>query len=166
MWVVAKINRKKINLFIQEIKEKCGDDLDLYRPISQLEKIKKKKLEKNIKPLLEDYFFCFSKKFNDINFTNTLSYIKGLNYFLTGYINNQKEIYKFIENCKFYQNSKGFITKEFFYDLISTKGKFVSGPFTNMFFDIIEKNKQGFKVMVGNYKVSLSKKENNLFLPV
>ena len=32
-----------------------------------------------------------------------------------------------------------------------------------MFFDIIEKNKQGFKVMVGNYKVSLSKKENNLF---
>ena len=56
MWVVAKINRKKINLFIQEIKEKCGDDLVLYRPIIQFEKIKKNKLEKDIKPLLELFF--------------------------------------------------------------------------------------------------------------
>lgn len=166
MWVVAKINRKKINFFIQEIKEKCRDDIVLYRPSIQYEKIRKNKLEKNIKPLLEDYFFCFSNKFNDINFTNTLSYIKGLNYFLTGYKNNQNEIKRFVENCKFYQNAKGFITKEFFYNLISSRGKFVSGPFTNMMFDIIEKNKFSFKVLIGNYKVSLSKKDSNLFLPV
>ena len=166
MWVVAKINRKKTNLFIQELKDKCGDDLVLYRPSIQYEKIRKNKLEKSIKPLLEDYFFCFSNKFDDINFTNTLSYIKGLNYFLTGYKNNQNEIKRFIENCKLYQNAKGLITKEFFYNLISSKGKFVSGPFTNMMFNIIEKKKFSLKVLIGNYKVSLSKKDSNLFLPV
>ena len=50
MWVIAKINKKKINLFIQEIKDKCGDDLVLYRPSIQYEKIRKNKLEKNTKP--------------------------------------------------------------------------------------------------------------------
>ena len=166
MWIIAKINKRNVNFFVREIKAKCGDDLILYRPSIEYEKLKKNKLEKYIKPLLEDYFFCFSKKFNDINFTNTLNYIKGLNYFLDGYKNNQKEIINFVENCKFYQNAKGFITKDYFYNLISSKGKFISGPFTNMLFDIIEKNKSTFKVLVGNYKVSLSKAHNNLFLPV
>ena len=52
-----------------------------------------------------------------------------------------------------------------FYNLISSKGKFVSGPFTNMMFNIIEE-KFSLKVLIGNYKVSLSKKDSNLFLPV
>ena len=166
MWIVAKINKKKIDFFIKEIKFKCGDDLILYRPSVQCEKIVKNRLEKNTKPLLEDYFFCFSEKFKDINFVNTLNYIKGLKYFLEGYKNNQKEIINFIENCKVYQNAKGFISSAYFHNIISSRGKFVSGPFTNMLFDIIEKNKNKLKVLIGNYKVSLSKKDNNLYFPV
>ena len=165
MWIVAKINKKKIDFFIKEIKFKCGDDLILYRPSVQCEKIVKNKLEKNTKPLLEDYFFCFSEKFKDINFVNTLNYIKGLKYFLEGFKNNQQEIIKFIENCKINQNAQGFISNSYFYNIITSRGKFVSGPFTNMLFDIIEKNKNKLKVLIGKYKVSISKKNNNLYFP-
>ncbi len=165
MWIVAKINKKRINLFKEEIKNKCGTDLVLYQPSFQFEKVIKNKLEKNTKPLLEDYFFCHSKKFEDINFVNTLNYIKGLKYFLEGFKNNQQEIIKFIENCKVYQNAKGFISSAYFYKIITSRGKFVSGPFTNMLFDIIEKNKNKLKVLIGNYKVSISKKSNNLYFP-
>ena len=165
MWIVAKINIKKINFFIKEIKVKCGEDLVLYQPSLQYEKVIKNKLEKYNKPLLEDYFFCFSKKFEDINFVNTLNYIKGLKYFLEGFKNNQQEIIKFIENCKVNQNAQGFISSAYFYNIITSRGKFVSGPFTNMLFDIIEKNKNKLKVLIGNYKVSISKKDNNLYFP-
>ena len=165
MWIVAKINKKRINLFKEEIKNRCGTDLVLYQPSFQFEKVTKNKLEKNTKPLLEDYFFCHSKKFEDINFLNTLNYIKGLKYFLEGCKNNQQEIIKFIENCKVYQNAKGFISSAYFYNIITSRGKFVSGPFTNMLFDIIEKNKNKLKVLIGNYKVSISKKDNNLYFP-
>jgi len=137
----------------------------LYQPSFQYEKVIKNKLAKHTKPLLEDYFFCYSSKFKDTRFINTLNYLKGLKYFLSGHKNNQKEIIKFIENCKFYQNAKGFISCNYFDNIISSRGRIVSGPFTNMLFDIIEKNKNKLKVLIGNYKVSLSKKDNNLYFP-
>ena len=165
MWTVAKINKKRINLFKEEIKNRCGMDLVLYQPSFQFEKVTKNKLEKNTKPLLEDYFFCYSKKFEDINFVNTLKYIKGVKYFLESFKTQQQEIIKFIEQAKVNQNAQGFISSAYFYNIITSRGKFVSGPFTNMLFDIIEKNKNKLKVLIGNYKVSISKKDNNLYFP-
>ena len=35
----------------------------------------------------------------------------------------------------------------------------MSGPFTNMFFDILKKQKNKFEVLMGNLKVSVSNKE-------
>ena len=165
MWIVAKIDKKRINLFKEEIKNRCDKGFVFYQPSFQFEKVVKNKLEKNTKPLLEDYIFCYCKKFEDINFVNTLNYIKGLKYFLEGFKNHQQEIIKFIENCKVNQNAKGFISSTYFYNIINSRGKFVSGPFTNMLFDIIEKNKNKLKVLIGNYKVSISKKDNNLYFP-
>ena len=166
MWIVAKINKKESNFFKFEIKEKCGKELVLYQPILECEKFMKNKIKKYNKTLLEDYFFCHSLKFQQQSFLRGLNNIKGLQYFLSGHLNNQKEIIKFISNCKKHENKNGFISGSYFYDIISTKAKFISGPFTSMLFEVLEKNKNKFKVLVGKYKVSFSVKQKNLYYPI
>ena len=104
-------------------------------------------------------------KFQNQIFLNGLKNIKGLKYFLNGYLNNQKDIIKFISICKKHENKYGFISPSYFYDIVSSKGKFVSGPFTNMLFEVLEKNKNRFKVLIGKYKVSFSAKEGHLYYP-
>ena len=53
----------------------------------------------------------------------------------------------------------GYITSNFFKSKIIDRAKFMSGPFTNMFFDILKKQKNKFEVLMGNLKVSVSNKE-------
>ena len=68
--------------------------------------------------------------------------MKGLKYFLSGYIENSNEIKKFIINCKSYENESGYIKPVFFKDLITKKAKFISGPLTNVIFEIISREKK------------------------
>ena len=109
MWIVAKIKKKEVNFFKYEIKERCDDNLILYQPILQCDKFIKNKLRKYNITLLEDYFFCYSNQFFNENFFNSLRNIRGLKYFLKSNCNNQREIVKFIENCKKHENKNGFI---------------------------------------------------------
>ena len=110
--------------------------------------------------------FCYHHKFSNENTINQTNNIKGLNYFLKSYKYNQEEILSFINNCKSFEDKEGFISPAFFKDLLSNKAKFISGPFTNLFFDIIEKQKGKMKIMLGNFAIAISDKSKYLYQPV
>ena len=50
--------------------------------------------------------------------------------------------------------------------MITKKAKFVSGPFTNMIFEVIEKQKNKLKILVGNVVTTISDKNNYLYRPI
>ena len=93
-------------------------------------------------------------------------FLKGLEYFLKGYNLNQNEIKNFIKHCKNYENEKGYLTQSFFEKIISKKAKFISGPFTNLIFEIIEKQKNKLKILVGNLVTTIPNKKNYLYRPI
>ena len=126
------------------------------------EKNKLLSFEKNI---LENYLICFHKSFSDINLISKLRYLKGLSYFLTGYKNNQKEIINFVDYCRSHEDGQGYLNGTFFDQLKFKKGKFISGLFTNMIFEIIERQKNNIKILIGNKKATVSINDN-LYSPV
>ena len=97
---------------------------------------------------------------------NEVKFSKGLEYFLTGSDYNQNEIVKFIEYCKGFENEKGYITQAFFKTIIVKKAKFISGPFTNMIFEILERQNSKLKILVGNVVTTISDKTNYLYRPI
>ena len=115
---------------------------------------------------MEGYLICFDQKFKDKNVINNLKFLKGLNSLIDGYKSNQNEIISFIEKCKRFQNREGFLTQEFFENSNFSKGKFVSGPFTNFIFDIISKNSKKTEILIGRYKTIISENSNFLYLPI
>jgi len=163
MWIVAKIKSSELNIFKNELRKKFNDDVKFYSPKIQLKKIIKNKIKEYNKSLLENYIFCFHEGFKNIKNTQELKFIKGLNFFLDGYELNQKQISAFINYCKNYEDSSGFIKSSFFKKIISNKAKFVSGPFTNMFFHIIEKQKNKLKIIVGNIVTIVPDNKNYLY---
>jgi len=46
------------------------------------------------------------------------------------------------------------------------KGKFLSGPFTNLMFEVIENQKEKLKVLIGNITTIISKKTYYLYRSV
>ena len=50
--------------------------------------------------------------------------------------------------------------------MINKKAKFLSGPFTNMVFEIIEKQKNKLKILVGNVVTTISDKNNYIYRPL
>ena len=159
MWAIAKIKNNNICIFENEMKKKLGKDIKIYQPVIKVEKYSKNKLKKYKLPLVDNYVFCFSPHFENSSFIKKLAFIKGLNSFLDGYSNNQTELKSFINSCKKNEDHEGYITSNFFKSKIIDRAKFMSGPFTNMFFDILKKQKNKFEVLMGNLKISVSNKE-------
>ena len=96
MWVIAKYDKNKVNLFIDSLKKELNEDVVIYNPVIKFENYcKKKVVEKKIN-ILDDYMFCFSKEFADSSILNNLKYTKGLKYFLNGVQESQIEIEDFI----------------------------------------------------------------------
>jgi len=165
MWVVIKYKSNEFNL----LKKNLIDNLE-NKPLFYIPQIKYKKKVKNKllsfeKNILENYLICFHKSFSDINLTSKLRYLRGISYFLTGYKNSQKEIINFINYCKSYEDDQGYLSGHFFDQLNFKKGKFISGPFTNMIFEIIERQKNNIKVLIGNKRATVSI-DSNLYSPV
>ena len=79
---------------------------------------------------------------------------------------NQEEIEKFIFYCKSFENKDGYLTPNFFKKNLVSKGQFMSGPFSNMMFEIIEKQKNKLKVLVGNIVTTISDNKNYLYRSV
>ena len=109
--------------------------------------------------------FCFHTNLKEKKIVNSLRYTRGLKYFLDGFNQSQKEIEKFIEKCKVSENQDGFLSKEFFELELNKKYKFSSGPFSDKIFQIINLQRNRIKVLIGNMKTTIKRKEF-LFTPV
>ena len=127
--------------------------------------LKKKVCIKEVS-LLGDYLLCFHKDFSKKSVLTSLKYCKGLKYFLTDFLNSQKEIQKFINKCKENENERGFIKSTFFEYKKNCNYEFISGPFTNMIFSIISEQKSKLKILVNNIVTTISKKSGYLYRPV
>tara|TARA_B100000315_G_C14170458_1_gene404289 strand:- start:76 stop:579 length:504 start_codon:yes stop_codon:yes gene_type:complete len=167
MWSIAKIKTNEIESFKKNLKKKVNSDLVFYIPKIKIITRKNNKIyNEKIKNILQDYIFCFSKDFKKSKDMDNFKYIKGLSYFLSGHSFNQQQIVDFIKYCKKFQNEEGFIKPCFFKNFIEKKAKFISGPFNNMLFEIIEKQSKNLKILLGNLKVSVPNNNSYLYLPV
>ncbi len=165
MWTVLKVNRKNLTLLKNEFLKKIGNDVIFYIPKIQLKRFLKKNIYIKESLLLGDYILCFHKDFSKKSVLASLKYCKGLKYFLSDFLNSQKEIERFINKCRENEDENGFLKSTFFDFKNKKKFEFISGPFTNMVFSIIHEKKLSINAILGNYKVTVSKREN-LFRPV
>ena len=166
MWTVAKVKKNQTNTFKKNSSDLLGENIKFYTPKIGYTKYSKSKVKKFDKLILENYIFCYNEKFNDSTNINKLRFVKGLEYFIEGHYENQKEIIRFIDYCKSFENEEGYITSAFFKSLVSKKAKFVSGPFANMMFEIIDRQKNKLKILVGNIVTTISDKKNYLYRPI
>mgnify|MGYP001156848528 CR=1 FL=1 len=160
MWIVAKYKINEKNFLIKNIKSSTFNEVKIFCPKIKYEIFFKNKLVPKEKLLLGDYIFFYHPNFSDKNFLKTYSYIRGLKYLLTGTIFHQKEIIEFIEYCKTYEDKNGYIKNNFLNILHDKNYKFTSGPFVNLMFKLIKKNKKNLKILVGNVKTVLNVNSN------
>ena len=166
MWIIAKYKLHELNLLKKKFKEILGNDPEYFMPKIQYNKIIKKKFKTFQKSILEGYLICFHSKFNSKEIMNILKYARGVSYILEGFKNNQNEIFKFVKRCKNFEDENGFIKQDFFENNNFTRAKFVSGPFTNLVFDILSKQSDKIEILIGKYKTSISKESNFLYRPI
>ncbi len=165
MWAILKFEKNNLSLLKDDLNKKLGQDMKTYIPKLQIQKFQNNKLKSKEINLLGDYMFCFHTNLKEKKIVNSLRYIRGLKYFLDGFNQSQKEIEKFIEKCKVSENQDGFLTKEFFELELNKKYKFSSGPFSDKIFQIINLQRNRIKVLIGNMKTTIKRKEF-LFTPV
>ena len=115
--------------------------------------------------LLGNYVFCFHKKFYEPTTINSLKNLRGLKYFLQGFLNSQNDINHFIEKCKQLEDKNGLISENLFELHLNNYYKFTSGPFVEKIFKIIEFQKNNINILMGNLKTKIKKKEF-LFSPL
>ena len=166
MWVVAKIKAKEVKIFKKNLIEKLGKDIQFYCPKIEYQQYLKRKIKKLEKLALGNYIFCYHKNFNNSIFLNKFRFIKGLEYFLNGHYQNQNEMVEFINYCKCSENNKGYLTQAFFKTITTKKAKFISGPFTNLIFEILEKHKNKLKILIGNIVTAIPDKTKYLYRPI
>ena len=166
MWLVAKIKKREFHLFKKELTEKFGSGIKFYNPKVQHQKYIKNKIKKIESFILENYIFCYHEKFGQVKVMGKVKFLKGLEYFLNGHYQNQNEMVEFINYCKCSENSKGYLTQAFFKTITTKKAKFISGPFANMMFEILKKQKNKLKIIVGNVVTTISDNSGYLYRPV
>ena len=165
MWAILKFDRKNLATLKKDFYKKLGEDSAFYIPKLLVKKYKNKKIINKEYYLLGDYLFCFHKKLSNKNIFNTLQYTRGLKYFVKGFFQSQLEIQSFINKCKESENKDGYLSQEFFEINLTSQFQFISGPFTNAIFQIIELQGKKLKILMGNLKTTVNKKEF-LFKPI
>ena len=165
MWAILKINNNKYKMLTKSLNAELKSKAIFYFPKVIIQKIKLNKKKSTQCSVLGNYIFCYHDSFENPKNIEKLKFTHGLKYFLKDYNNYQKDITEFINYCKNNENTEGFLNSKFFFENTSARGKFLNGPFSNMFFDIIEKEKQKLKIIVGNINVSLSKNSKYSYLP-
>ena len=166
MWIVAKYKLNEHEILKHRFKEVLGNHPEYYAPKVRYTKIVQKKFKIFKKSILENYIICFHNKFTDKNIINVLKNTRGIINILDGFKNNQEEIKKFIERCRNFQDKEGFINQDFFSENNFTKGQFVSGPFTNLFFEVLSKYSDRTEILIGKYKTTILKKKDFLYRPI
>jgi len=156
MWIIIKFKQNQFHTLKQEFKKKLEIEPNFFFPKLKLQKIKKNKLISYVSPLLGDYIFCFHPKFSNENILRNVNYLKGVKFLLNGFRNYQKDIPNFIKRCKSSEDENGYIKQTFFNFVAIDKIKFLSGPFTNIIFKIMKRQKDCMKVSDGNVNISFS----------
>tara|TARA_X000001036_G_scaffold409361_1_gene420384 strand:+ start:7803 stop:8306 length:504 start_codon:yes stop_codon:yes gene_type:complete len=155
MWVVGKIKQfqlEKIKNNLKE-KEKKGCKIDVYAPRFVFTRKVKNKFTKIEKNLLDNYVF-FNLNFNNFDIASkSLKFTKGLSYILNNFKSDQETIKKFINNCKNFEDERGFIKPSFFSIIKNSRAKFLNGPFSNFVFEVIEKKEKEMNILLGSIKV-------------
>tara|TARA_Y100001960_G_C14204478_1_gene601235 strand:+ start:23 stop:529 length:507 start_codon:yes stop_codon:yes gene_type:complete len=168
MWIVARVKLNQLSNFKEQLKKYLDEEVVFYQPCAAYNipnrKTGKEKILKKF--VLGSYVFCKHDLFKDKTTLQQLKFIKGLDYFLSGFLDNQVEILEFINYCKHNEDSYGYLKQSFFSNLTTTTAKFISGPFSNMVFKIISKQKNKLGVLLRDKKVILDKKSEYLFYPV
>ena len=162
MWVVVKYKSKEYEILKNSFSKVLGNNLEYYKPKIKYEKYINNKLKVFEKSILENYLICRHPKFKHKNIINLLKSARGLQCFLNGFELNQHEIEKFVKLCKSNEDSGGYLSQNFFDITKKTKGKFVSGPFTQMIFDILEDKGKKIKILINNINLTISKNPKNL----
>ena len=165
MWVIIKFDKKKFNFFKDELKIKLSSNHVLYSPKLLIQKYKNNKLIKKEYNILGDYVFCYDKKLKNTESLAKLKFVRGLKYILDGSLSNQEEIEEFISKCKKCEDQNGYITQNLFNLQEDLKYKFVTGPFVEKIFKIINIQKNKIQILMGDFKTTIKKKEF-LFNPV
>ena len=165
MWAILKFEKNNLSLLKDDLNKKLGQNTKIYIPKIRIQKFQNNKLKSKEINLLGDYMFCFHTNLKEKKIVNSLKYTRGLKYFLDGFNQSQKEIEKFIEKCKVSENQDGFLSKEFFELELNKKYKFSSGPFSDKIFQIINLQRNRIKVLIGNMKTTIKRKEF-LFTPI
>ena len=156
MWIIIKFKQNQFHTLKQEFKKKLEIEPNFFFPKLKLQKIKKNKLISYASPLLGDYIFCFHPKFSNENILRNVNYLKGVKFLLNGFRNYQKDIPNFINRCRSSEDENGYIKQTFFNFVAIDKIKFLSGPFTNIIFKIMKRQKDSMKVSDGNVNISFS----------
>ena len=165
MWAILKFEKNNLALLKDNLNQKLGKDLKIYIPKLRIQKFKNNKLKSKEINLLGDYMFCFHTNLKEKKIVNSLRYTRGIKYFLEGFCQSQMEIEKFIKKCKDSENKEGFLSRDFFDLNINSKYRFSSGPFTDKIFQIINLQRNKIKVLIGDIKTTIKKKEF-LFTPL
>ena len=165
MWAILKFDKKNVYNLKKDFSSKLGSGVKFYIPKIKIQKFNKKKLILKEKFILGDYLFCFHEKFSKKTILHNLKYSKGLKYILNDLFSSQKEIENFIFKCKENEDKNGFVNPSFFDFLNKKNYEFMSGPFSNLIINVISQNKFSIKALMGNYRITVSKK-NNLVRPV
>ena len=165
MWTILKFDKKKIDFLKRDFQEKLGKDCIIYTPKILVKKYRQSTVISKEISLLGDYLFCYHKNFRNPNIINQLKFVRGLKYFLEGFLISQNEIQNFVNKCKELENTKGYITQNIFEIIEDKKYKFLSGPFTDQIFKIMQMQKNKINILIGNLKTRINKKEF-LFYPV
>ena len=165
MWIIIKFDKKKFDFFKNELKAKLSCDHTLYSPKFLINKYKNNKLIKKEYNVLGDYIFCYDKKLKNKENLTQLQFVRGLKCILSGFLSTQNEIEEFIKKCKKSENHSGYITQNFFQLQEDLKYKFVSGPFVDKIFQIINIQQNRIKILMGDFKTTIKNKEF-LFNPV
>ena len=166
MWIVIKYKTKEINNLKADLKSRTGAGLIYFQPKFMTQKLKKNKMYPSTNFILGDYIICFHENFKNFKNLYLIKNCKGIKYVLENSINAQKDILNFINSCKQYEEKNGFISPGFFKFINEKKGQFISGPFTNMFFKVIDEKKKKLQVLIGDFKTTIKKNSNNSYLPV
>ena len=161
MWVVIKYNLKEFETLKDSFRKVIGEMPEFYSPKYKYQKFINNKLKQFETKILSNYLICRHAKFLDPQVISSLKNTRGLNYFLKGSEFNQKAIIKFINFCKSKEDSSGYLTQGFFNLFKKTNAKFISGPFTEMMFDIIEQKGKKLKILLNNINMTISKDSSN-----
>ena len=162
MWIIIKYKKKEFSILQKEILNLTNKNSEIYIPKVKISYCINNKLLYKSKTLLDDYLFCYSSFFSSNNFINLLNNLKGLKYVLTETLNNQSEIKNFIERCK-KNEVNGFLTQDFFHEVSKKERRFISGPFKNIIFSILNKDKNKIQIKIGGLKATVKNNAEYLY---